>query len=156
MRHTTITKKRIQAELRTMNPTNIFKIAKMCGVDVSRPVHVMRFVEEYAPTKRIEKAAYGLTLCADHANQLKTVHGRLEQPIMNAMAFMRIQINNGTIHTNYRKVLIEGNRNIYWAHPGYRHSDYNKHIAFPNTERNRRVMNLINICLNKRINPSIP
>jgi hypothetical protein len=139
-----ITKKEIHSVLRTMDSTQIFRIAKLSGVDVSKSFNVTKFIENYAPTQRIARAAYRLGMCADHKNQMKAVHGRLNQPIRKAVAFAKEQVAKGTHRTSYGKILIEGNSNIYWASPAYGHSDYNKHIAFPNTLRNRKVMQLIN------------
>jgi hypothetical protein len=144
-----LTKKYIQSVLRTMDSTQIFKLAKQYGIDIESRVDIMRFVEKFAPTQKIERDAFRLTLCTSHANQLKTIHGRLNQPIRSAVEFAKRQVNDGSTQTNYGKILIEGNTNIYWAHSGYGHSDYNKHIAFPNTERNRKAMDLINLMLNK-------
>jgi len=50
---------------------------------------------------------------------------------------------------NYRKILIEGNKHIYWAHPVYLHKDYNKSIFAENTPANRKRMRLINSLLSK-------
>lgn len=146
------TKKQIQETLRTLDSTKIFRIAKLSGVDINNRINVMRFVEKYAPTQKIERAAFRLTLCADHANQLKTVHNRIEQPISNAINYAKRQIENGAIRTNYGKILIEGNTRIYWAHPTHGHSDYNKSAAMPNTETNRRAATLINSILSKQLN----
>ena len=50
---------------------------------------------------------------------------------------------------NYRKVLIDGSTRIYWAHPLYKHQDYNKSVFGLNTPANRKRMQLINAILNK-------
>lgn len=50
---------------------------------------------------------------------------------------------------NYKKILIEGNTHIYWAHPYYQHQDYNKSIWRKNTPENRAKMQIINNFLNK-------
>lgn len=147
----TVTKKQIQTELRKLDPTAVFRIAKLAGVNVENRVELMRFVEDNAPTKKVYNSAYRLTLCADQANQIKTVHNRIEQPIMDAADFMRRQISDGSMNTNYGKVLIEGNNNIYWAHTSHGHSDYNKSVAFKNTKQNRKVMDLINLMLKKSV-----
>lgn len=49
----------------------------------------------------------------------------------------------------YTKVLIEGNRHIYWADPVFKHKDYNKSIWRDNTPRNRERMRIINNYLNR-------
>lgn len=50
---------------------------------------------------------------------------------------------------NYKKVLIEGNKHIFWASPIYGHADYNKSIWRENTADNRAKMEIINNYLNK-------
>lgn len=50
---------------------------------------------------------------------------------------------------NYKKILIEGDTHIYWAHPYYKHNDYNKSIWRKNTPENRVKMRIINNFLNK-------
>jgi hypothetical protein len=52
-------------------------------------------------------------------------------------------------NTSYFKILIEGNKNIYYASPIYRHSDYNKSIAFPKNEKTLKLMELFNSIVNK-------
>lgn len=146
-----VTKKQIQVELRKQTSTAVFAIANKCGVDVTKRVDVMRFVEENAPTQKIYRSAFRLVLCADHANQLKTVHNRIDMPIADAIRYAKQQINDGSMSTNYGKILLEGNNNIYWASPSYGHSDYNKSVAFKNTDRNRKAMQLINSILRKSI-----
>jgi len=54
------------------------------------------------------------------------------------------------IGSNYYKVMIEGNKNIYYASPDYGHADYNKSRIWPNNERGHKLMNLFNSILAKR------
>lgn len=51
--------------------------------------------------------------------------------------------------TNYFKIIIEGNNNLYLASPIYLHSDYNKCRLFPKNERNLKLMSLYNSIVNK-------
>ena len=46
--------------------------------------------------------------------------------------------------TNYYKVLIEGHTGIYYAHPVYQHSDYNKTRIWDKTPYYLRVMSIFN------------
>lgn len=55
--------------------------------------------------------------------------------------------SQGLKNTNYFKILIEGNKNIYYAHPEYGHEDYNKSIAFPKNTKTLRLMYLVNTIL---------
>lgn len=64
--------------------------------------------------------------------------------ITDAIEYTDRQINNGTIHTNYVKIFIQGNTHIYGAHPHYQHSDYNKFVAMPNTPKHWKVAQQLN------------
>lgn len=46
--------------------------------------------------------------------------------------------------TNYFKIMIEGNNNIYYAHPEYGHRDYNKSRLFEKNDDNLKIMKLFN------------
>jgi hypothetical protein len=46
--------------------------------------------------------------------------------------------------SNYFKIMIEGNTNIYYAHPVYGHSDYNKSRLFPKNTQTLKLMQLFN------------
>jgi hypothetical protein len=67
-----------------------------------------------------------------------------KESIQEARDYAKKQIEEGAVGTNYIKVLIEGNTHIYWAHPGYGHSDYNKGKAMPNTPKHREAAREIN------------
>lgn len=58
--------------------------------------------------------------------------------------FANRQIKDGTINTNYYKEFIVGNSSIYACHPYYKHSDYNKWCAMPNTSKNRKLAEELN------------
>ena len=53
-------------------------------------------------------------------------------------------------NTSYCKILIEGNRNIYYASPVYLHSDYNKTRLFPKNEQTVRLTYLFNQIFNRK------
>ena len=134
-----ITKKEIQRVIRTMDRTQIYRIAKLSGIDVTYKHSVYYFILYFAPTKRSFNQAYNIAYPTK-----RYYDGSVFMPIRHAIEYAKYQISNGTISTNYRKKLIVGNKNIYWCHPGYEHDDYNKWIAFPNNDKYRRVSYLIN------------
>lgn len=51
--------------------------------------------------------------------------------------------------SNYFKILIEGNTGIYYAHPDYQHSDYNKSRIFDKNEETLKLMHLFNSIVKK-------
>lgn len=64
------------------------------------------------------------------------------EKIQDTIKFARFQKKEG--NSNYSKILILGNMNIYWAHPFYQHSDYNKSIAMPLNKRTVKIAGIIN------------
>ncbi len=66
------------------------------------------------------------------------------ESIKRAIEFTEQQIANGTVKTNYAKMFIQGNRNIYACHPYYKHSDYNKGKMMPNTPKHMKVAEMLN------------
>lgn len=46
--------------------------------------------------------------------------------------------------TNYFKILIEGNTGIYYAHPDYKHQDYNKSRVFEKNENTIKFIDIFN------------
>ena len=131
-------KKEIQSVLRTLNRTAIFKAAKQKGVDVSNRGAVQTFIKTFAPTVRVARKACDIAFLNDKADYSRYT----PNTIGSVFAYAKRQKAEG--YSPYSKMLIIGNKNIYWASPSYGHADYNKSIALPNTERNRRAAVLIN------------
>jgi hypothetical protein len=46
--------------------------------------------------------------------------------------------------TNYFKILIEGNTGIYYAHPEFKHQDYNKSRVFDKNENTIKYIDIFN------------
>lgn len=136
------TKKAVQEILRSGNRTQIFKVAKLKGLDVKNRSIVCDFIRHFAPNEKIRKKASKLAYyqncqysdCNKGKNNLS--------PSLKAFDYAKIQKKEGK--SSYSKILIEGNMNIYWASPDYLHRDYNKHKAMPNTPKNRAIAQTIN------------
>lgn len=131
-------KKEIQSVLRTLNRTAIFKAAKKHGVDVSSKVEVYGFIRDFAPTVKVARKAWDIAFLNDKADYSRYT----PNTIGSEFAYAKRQKAEG--YSPYSKMLIVGHNNIYWASPSYGHADYNKSIALPNTERNRRAATIIN------------
>jgi len=138
MKTSRITKKTIQEILRTSDLTKIYSVAKKSGVDISNKMNLFRFIEKYAPTKKIYDNAYQLVF----VNKKFFDRPSKESKILRAIKYAKFQKSQGK--TNYSKVLIIGNSNIYWASPAFEHQDYNKSVAFANCEKNREIAEKIN------------
>lgn len=71
----------------------------------------------------------------------------INTPIANVVAFAKSQKKEGK--SNYSKILIKGNTNIYWASETYGHNDYNKSIAMTINDKSIRLMQVVNSYLAK-------
>jgi len=136
------TKKEIRKALRTLNRTIIFKMAKKCGIDVSNKKNVFEFICENCTTQKVRKKAFSIAYCPGKNIYYTTPFNNT----LLAISHAKKERKNGK--SNYSKILIEGNKNIYWASPIYLHNDYNKSVAFPNNEKNKKIATIINNYLN--------
>lgn len=62
-----------------------------------------------------------------------------------------INRSQDSINTNYFKTMIEGGTGIYYAHPAYAHSDYNKSRLFDKTPETMKLMELFNSYFSRKI-----
>lgn len=141
----TITKKQIKTELRTLNTTKIFKVAKLAGVNVSNRANLYKFIIDNAPTNKVFNSAFNLSYGANYSKKCVFTKNT-ESKISKAIRYAMQQKKAGK--SPYSKILVVGNSNIYWCSPIYLHSDYNKSIAFENNEKNRKLALIINKYLN--------
>jgi hypothetical protein len=136
-----ITKKSIELAVRNNDVTALFAMFQGDRQKVHDAVSSLTI-------NKLAKRAYDLAYCKQHKfiyRPEKQIHSKQ----VRAILFAKEQVKSGIIKTNYAKILIEGNSNIYWAHPQYAHSDYNKSRAFENTEPNRALALKINNYLQK-------
>ena len=138
-----ITKKEIISTLRSLDRTKIYRLAKKIGINVQKKHLIYEFVEDNAPSKKIEFKAYDIAYGGrkDYSSKSSKI-----SDLANVIRKAKNEKKEG--YSSYSKILIEGSKNIYWASPIYKHSDYNKSIAFENNEKNRKIMNVINKFLN--------
>lgn len=136
------TKKQIIAELRSLDCTRIHRIAAKCGVDANKEYSVKEFCKEHAPSKKLYYHTSAI-ITTRGLDRFVCSYGKCENnSIRRICCEMRAQIKWGISAAS--KILIEGYENIYWASPVHLHKDYNKSRAMPNTERNRKIMTLVN------------
>ena len=141
------TKKQIIAELRSLDCTRIHRIAARCGVDANKEYSVKEFCREHTPSKKLYNHISAI-ISTRGLDRFVCSYGKCENNLIRRICCeMRAQIKWGM--SAYSKTLIKGNTNIYWASPIHLHQDYNKIIAMPNTERNRKIMSLVNTHLAK-------
>lgn len=137
-----ITKKEIATALRTLNATEIFKVAVKYGIDVSNRMNLLEFIRYYAPSQKVYNKAYQLSYGAGDFKNIRNDHKSGLSTLAKVIAWAKFEKKQGK--SNYSKVLITGNTNIYWASPIYGHSDYNKSIAMPLNDKNLKAMKVIN------------
>ncbi len=78
--------------------------------------------------------------------ELEKAHKKLfiRDSIKKSIEAVERDIAAGTHLTNYGKMFIQGKTNIYYAHPFYKHSDYNKWKAMPNTPKHWKIAQELN------------
>lgn len=123
-----ITKKYIVKVLRSMNTTEIFRLYHQIYGGKVEKSGVYRFIQQYAPSKRVCVAAYRL------ANPIKQREAWEEA--RKALAFQKANEKHIAIEClreniargldGYTKRPIMGHTHLYFASPVYGHSDYNK------------------------------
>lgn len=137
------TKKQIIAELRSLDCTRIHRIAARCGVDAGKMYDVIDFIHNHAPSIKINQKLCDIVRKRDYIKNATLYAVKYKEPTIKRICReMKEQIKCG--YSSYSKILIEGSESIFWASPVHLHSDYNKSGAMTNTERNRKIMTLVN------------
>ena len=153
MKTTTTTKKRItvkkiQSVLRSMDPTEIFRIyVQMYGGKVDR-LSVMRFIQKYAPSQKVSELAYYIAFVKNTNKPIPT-----DQAIKSfawkkanekhlAIEALKKHIEIWKTNAAYAKRPMMGNTHLWFCSPVYGFSDYNKWRAMP-IEGNERFCETI-------------
>ena len=147
MKNKKVTKKEIHFILTHGNKTEIHSLASKFGVNTNNKTEVFNFIKANAKTQKVSNRAYSISYGRADFKDFRCYRGSDEnihrEPIQSAIQFAKQQKNDGG-WGNYGKILFIGDKNIYWCHAGYGHEDYNKGIAFSNTEKNRKIAKTIN------------
>lgn len=144
-----ITKKTIAKELKSLDITRTYRIAKICGVNLQNRNELYHWIISNAPTEKVKNKAYEV---AFESNRPKMVKNGFFIPspqnrVLKTISHAKFEMTEK--RGRYSKILIFGNTNIYWASPIYQHADYNKSIAMPRTQKNEKLANTINNILTK-------
>jgi hypothetical protein len=140
-----ITKKTIATELKSLDITRTYRIAKICGVNVKNKMDIYNWIKSNAPTEKVKNKAYEIAFESDRKKMVKNGLFKPSKPqnmVLKTISHAKIEMAEK--RGRYSKILIFGNNNIYWASPIYQHADYNKSIAMPRTQKNEKLANLIN------------
>ena len=140
-----ITKKTIATELKNLDITRTYRIAKICGVNVKNKMDLYYWIKSNAPTEKVKNKAYEIALESDRKKMFKNALFMPSKPQNSVLkTISNAKIEMAEKRGRYSKILIFGDNNIYWASPIYQHADYNKSIAMPRTQKNEKLANLIN------------
>ena len=127
----TISKKRIQQVLRTLDRTAIFRLTKIIYGDVERN-HVYDLVKIYGPTKKIRSLAFDIALVNVRTHDFKTMNKRhLEYRNANKYYIAVNYFKHQNPNSPYAKRPVMDETNLYFASPIYGLADYNKHLYMP-------------------------
>lgn len=122
------TKKDIQAVLRTLDRTAIFRMYKNIYGEISRN-GIYDFIHEYAPNNRIYKKAYELAY-GGLGSRNHSTHGTFEPlPLQRVVEVLVSNCKNAD--SPYSKMPMMGHTHLYFCHRAWGHSDYNKWCALP-------------------------
>ena len=123
-----ITKKAIEAVLRSQDSTEIFRLYHMIYGGKVEKSGVYRFIQQYAPTNRVYDAAYRLAYPVKQREAWEEARKAIAFQKANekhiAIECLRENIARGL--DGYTKRPIMGMTHLYFASPVYQHSDYNK------------------------------
>lgn len=155
-----ITKKRIENVLRSMDQTSIYKLYhEIYGIKPTF-VGVCGFIKDFAPTKRIRNAVLSLT----ESNQVKqhkkyasdwskkTIAYYKSFPLSVAMGIFRHELSREL--DSYSKRPFYGHTHLYFCSPVFGHADYNKSRSVP-IEGNERFCELMVRLADKRMPSSV-
>ena len=145
-----ITKKTIAIELKSLDITRTYRIAKICGVNVKNKMDLYNWIKSNAPTEKIKNLAYQMAFESDRKKMVKKglfIPSKPQNRVLKTISHAKVEMTEK--RGRYSKILIFGNTNIYWASPIYQHDDYNKSIAMPKNPKNEKLAYLINRILIK-------
>lgn len=126
-----ITKNEINSVLRSMDPTQIFRLVHIIyGGKVTRS-QVYDFIKDFSPNRKVWNKAWELSHSQKHAeerNDWNNPWKSLQFQAINAkhIAIQALREELARPLDNYSKRPIMGNTHLYFASPVYGHADYNK------------------------------
>lgn len=143
-----ITVKKIQSVLRSMEPTEIFRLyVQIYGGKVDR-LSVMRFIQKYAPSQKVSELAYYIAFVKNTNKPIPTDQAKKSFAWKKAnekhLAIEALKEHIEIWRTNpaYAKRPLMDNNYLWFCSPVYGISDYNKWRAMP-IEGNQRFCETI-------------
>lgn len=154
-----ITREEIQTAIRGQNTTKIFMLCKLVNGTAKRGA-VCRFIEEYAPTLRLKRAALHLsyyahfmrpphfTLTPEQRNKewAKEREAERTNVVQRAAGLFRRELRLHDEGCKYaRPLFVHNGRALYLAAVAYGLQDYNKTYVMPVAGNERAVMLLCSL-----------
>lgn len=133
-----ISLKQVHSVLRTKNTTEIFRLYhKIYGGKVEKSA-VIRFIEEFAPTIKISRTAFGIV----YDSHIKLLHETTFEDVNYhawkvanakhiALQAFKDNIRMWSESPNYAKRPMMGRTHLWFCSPAFGHRDYNKWCAMP-------------------------
>ena len=125
--------KHIHKILRTMDRTQIFRLYVQIFGTLDR-AKLCRFIDLYAPNKRVFLAAYNLAYCkplSEHREDQDRKSWQFTKDNIYQIAVKKFKEYAKDPKSPYTKRPIMGQTNLYFASPVYRFRDYNKWEVMP-------------------------
>ena len=136
-----ITKKQIEEVLRTMNPTQIFRLVHIIYGGKVEKQKVCDFVRQFAPTQKVYNQSYYIAFDQNSCHNPNRKYIYTWDASRQSYEFKTQNIRQYVMHklrneirkprTAYTKRPMMGNTHLYFCSPVYGHSDYNKWQAMP-------------------------
>ncbi len=151
-----ITKKEIRAAIREQNTTKIFRLCKLVTGSTKR-LTVCQFIEEFAPTLKLKRAAWKLSINAhftrpphfvltpEQRNRewMKERETERTNVVQRAAKLFRKELYLHEEGSKYaRPLFVHNGRDLYLTSAAYGLADYNKTYVMP-VEGNERVVNAL-------------
>lgn len=136
MRAKRITKKEIQAVLRSLDVTAIYRLHYRLYGTVSKS-GVYDFIKQYAPSKRVSKFAIAALGAASHNVKRRVIDSEVIRrsgayhgdDLIELVDYVKQQCAESG--SDYAKRPMMGRTHLYFCSPLYGHSDYNKFRSIP-------------------------
>lgn len=149
-----ITKSEIQRTLRTLDPTQIFRLYKRISGEPIKRVKLYDFIHEYAPTKKVFWAACDIAFNRKHTEESIALeraiirkHGlfNLNRGFRKKIIVdeMKKQIADPCSNYAKRPMYSLDGKYLCFCSPVYKHSDYNKWAQAIEVEGNERFCELV-------------
>lgn len=147
-----LNKSHIRQVLRTCDRTLIFRLFFKYYGYIDRNT-IYDFIIKFSPNKRVRSLAYYIAFESPHRyieNCYKGPHGYFSPlPLSHVINYVKSMLKRK--FDNYSKIPVLGKTHLYFAHPIFLHSDYNK-VRLIEIKGNEKLIQIIFSLFNKYSN----